>query len=324
MAHTLTRRAAATLFLAGLIEAKTARAAGSSEVTLKVGDQKGGSRALMEAAGVLADLPIRVEWYEFPAAAPLLEALNAGAIDTGVAGDAPTIFAQAAGVPLKIIGAWRSDPVGTAIVVRGDSPVATLSDLKGRRIATGKGSIGHFLALAALERAGLAPGEAEIVFLLPADAKAAFASGAVDAWSTWEPYTSTARLMDGARVVADGRGLSSGLSYQVATERAIAEKREALGLFLARLAAARAWSLDHVDAYARTLAALIGIPEPVAQAWFGQARARFVLVDEQVIADQQRTIDTYARHGVIRQRVLAADAFDLSFNSAVARHVASR
>ena len=157
------------------------------------------------------------------------------------------------------------------------------------------GSIGHYLALAGLEQAGVRPDEAEITFLLPADAKAAFASGAVDAWSTWEPYTSIARLMDGARVVADGRGLSSGLSYQVANERAIADKRAALEMFLGRLAAARNWSLDHVDAYAATLSNLIGVPQDVARSWFGQARARFVLVDEQVIADQQRTIDTYAR-----------------------------
>jgi ABC-type nitrate/sulfonate/bicarbonate transport system substrate-binding protein len=115
----LTRRQAAAVLLAA--SAVPAAAADLAGVTLRVGDQKGGSRSLMEAAGVLDGTPYPIEWREFPAAAPLLEALNAGAIDTGVAGDAPVIFAQAAGVPLKIIGAWRYDPVGTAIVAPGAS-----------------------------------------------------------------------------------------------------------------------------------------------------------------------------------------------------------
>ena len=212
---------------------RIARAADLAGATLVVGDQKGGSRALMEAAGVLADVPYTIEWREFPAAAPLLEALNAGAIDTGIVGDAPMIFAQAAGVPLKAIGAWRSDPVGTAIVAPAGSPIRTPADLKGKRIATGKGSIGHYLALVALESAGLATSDAEIVFLLPADAKAAFVSGAIDAWSSWDPYTSLVRLVDGATVVADGRGITSGLGFQVASEHAIATKRAALDDFLA-------------------------------------------------------------------------------------------
>ena len=322
MTINLSRRGASALLLLGLAGPRPTWAEDLAGVTLKVGDQKGGSRALMEAAGVLDGLPFKVEWYEFPAAAPLLEALNAGAIDTGIAGDAPTIFAQAAGVPLKAIGAWRQNPIGTAILVRQDSPLQTAADLKGRKIATGKGSIGHYLLLAALDQAGIGTDEVVISFLLPADAKAAFASGAVDAWSTWEPYTSTARLLDGARTVADGRGLSSGLSFQVAGEQAIADKRAALEIFLGRLASARNWSLDHVDAYAAKLAGLIGVPLEAARSWLGQARARFVLIDAQVIADQQRTIDTYARHGVIKQRVLAQDAFDPSFNGAVQPQIA--
>ena len=318
----LTRRHAAALLLAA--STVPAAAADLSGVTLRVGDQKGGSRSLMEAAGVLDGTPYAIEWREFPAAAPLLEALNAGAIDTGVAGDAPVIFAQAAGVPLRIIGAWRYDPVGTAIVARGDSPLDTVADLKGKRLATGKGSIGHYLALAALERAGLTPADVQLAFLLPAEAMAALASGAVDAWSTWDPYTSLERLKQGAKVLADGRGLSAGLSFQVATVDAIAAKRAALEDFVGRLAAARLWSLDHIDGYAAKLAGLTGVPLDVAEAWFGSQMARFVAIDADVAADQQRTIDTYARHGVIQRRVLASDALDPSFNPAIARYVASR
>lgn len=321
----LTRRAAAGLLAGAALAGRSGIShAAADGVVLKVGDQKGGSRALMESAGVLADLPYRVEWREFPAAAPLLEALNAGAIDTGVAGDAPVIFAQAAGVPLRIVGAWRYDPKGTAIVVPGDSPLRSAADLKGRRVATGKGSIGHYLALSALDREGIAEGDVRLSFLLPAEAMAALASGSVDAWSTWDPYTSLELLRRGARAIADGRGgLSAGLSFQVANEAAVAAKRPALEDFVGRLAAARLWSLDHVDDYARRLGEVVGVPFDVAQAWFGGQRARFVPLDAAVAADQQRTIDTYARHGVIQRRVVAADVLDPSFDAAVAPYLRS-
>src|SRR5882757_4256555 len=176
---------AVALALGGPLTAGAAQA----QTVLRIGDQKGDARAVLEAAGALADLPYKIEWSEFPAAAPLLEALNADAIDAGSVGDAPFTFAAAAGVPVKAIAAIRSKQDGLAIVVPGDSPVKSLQDLVGKNIGTGRGSIGHQLILAALEQAGLKPDAVHIVFLLPAEAKAALSSGAIDGWSTWEPYT---------------------------------------------------------------------------------------------------------------------------------------
>jgi len=139
---------------------------------LKAGDQKGGLRALLESAGELKGLAYDIQWTEFPAAAPLAEALNAGAVDSGPIGDAPAIFALAAGTPIKIIGANRSDPFGTAVLVRANSPLKTAADLRGKNIGTNRGSIGHFVALKALESAGLKPEDASLRFLPPADAQA--------------------------------------------------------------------------------------------------------------------------------------------------------
>ncbi len=141
----------------------------------------------MEAAGVLDGLPYRLEWSEFPAAAPLLEALNAGAIDAGGVGDAPFTFAAAAGVPVKAFLAFRNRQDGLAILVRPDSAIRSVKDLVGKRIATNRGSIGHQVVLAALEEAGLPADGVQFRFLPPADAKLALTSGAVDAWSTWSP-----------------------------------------------------------------------------------------------------------------------------------------
>ena len=159
---------------------------------LKAGDQKGGLRALLEAANGLEGLGYDIQWSEFPAAAPLAEALNAAAVDSGPIGDAPLIFALAAGTRVKAIGANRSDSYGTAVLVRPDSTLKTAADLRGKSIATNRGSIGHYVTLKAITAAGLKPEEVNIRFLAPADAKLALTQGSVDAWATWEPYTALA------------------------------------------------------------------------------------------------------------------------------------
>src|SRR5438105_14246502 len=137
--------------------------------TLRVGDQKGNSRAVMEAAGVLSDVPYKIEWKEFAAAAPLLEALSAGAIDTGLVGDAPFTFAAAANVPVKAIAAVRQSRDGLAVLVQKDSPIREFEALRGKKIATGRGSVGHQLILAALESKGWSTNDVQIVFLAASD-----------------------------------------------------------------------------------------------------------------------------------------------------------
>src|ERR1700730_7813460 len=140
------------IFAAGLLLSAIASAA--AQTTLRVGDQKGNSQAVMEAAGVLKDVPYKIEWKEVPAAAPLLEALSAGAIETGLVGDAPFTFAASANVPVKAIAAVRQSQQGLAILVPEQSAIRSFEDLRGRKIATGRGSIGHQLILAALESKG--------------------------------------------------------------------------------------------------------------------------------------------------------------------------
>lgn len=163
--------------------------AAETRVTLRIADQKGGMRSQLEAANALSNLPYAIKWAEFPAAAPLAEALNAGAVDAGIIGDAPLLFALAQGAPVKAVAVDKSNPAGTAVLVGENSPLKGGRDLKGKRIATGKGSIGHFVALKALQQAGLTTADVQLVFLGPVDAKIALLSGSVDAWATWEPYT---------------------------------------------------------------------------------------------------------------------------------------
>jgi len=171
---------------------------------LKAGDQKGGLRALLEAANELQGLNYEIQWTEFPAAAPLAEALNAEAVDFGPIGDAPLIFALASGARVKAFAVNRSDPYGTAVLVRPDSPLKTAADLKGKSIATNRGSIGHHVALKALESVGLKPDANTFRFLPPPDAKLAMTQGAVDAWATWSltPRWPRPRAMPGCSSMA--------------------------------------------------------------------------------------------------------------------------
>jgi sulfonate transport system substrate-binding protein len=305
------------VFVAGLLLSAVASAA--AQTTLRVGDQKGNSQAVMEAAGVLKDVPYRIEWKEFPAAAPLLEALGAGAIETGLVGDAPFTFAAAANVPVKAIGAIRQTQEGLAILVPRESGIRGFEDLKGKKIATGRGSIGHQLILAALESRGWAPGDVQIVFLAPSDAKVAYTQGSVDAWSTWEPYVSQEEVLFQSRRVITAEGLTPGIGFQVASPNAIRDKRPELEDFLRRLTAARVWSLTNVSAYAETWGKLMNIPPAVPLNWLSRAKIRIAPIDDGVVADEQKTIDLYFRSGLIKQRLNASDIVDRSFSDAIGK-----
>ncbi|MEE1886616.1 ABC transporter substrate-binding protein [Pseudomonas carassii] len=299
---------AAALLLAG-------QAIASERLTLRIGDQKGNMRAQLEAADALRDLPYDIHWAEFPAAAPLAEALNAGAIDAGIIGDAPLLFVQASGAPVKAIAVDKYDPYGTALLVRPDAPLHSAAELKGKRIATGRGSIGHYLALKALEQAGLSEKDVEFRFLGPVDAKTALANGSVDGWSTWEPYTALAELSGQGRVLVSGRGLSNGNSFLAATDQALSEpaRRAALQDYLNRLAGAQVWAYQHLDSYAKTLAAIIGFPEAAARRHFERSQLHWQVIDPQIVAEQQRTADFYHGHGLINQRLDVAPTFATGF-----------
>ncbi len=297
----------------------TAIAQAAAQPSLRVGDQKGNARAVMEAAGVLNDVPYKIDWKEFPAAAPLLEALSAGAIETGLVGDAPFTFAAAAKVPVKAIAAIRQTREGLAILVPKSSEIKSFADLKGKKIGTGRGSVGHQLLLAALEKHGLTASDVQLVFLLPSDAKVAYSSGSIDAWSTWEPYVSQEEVLFGARRIITGQGLTPGLSFLVSRPEPIADKRPQLEDFIRRLTLARAWAQSPANLanYADTWGRLMGIPKEVPLQWFSRAKIGIAPIDEGAIADEQSTIDLYFRAGLIKDKLDAKAIVDASFNGAI-------
>ena len=302
--NTLTRRRwAAGLATTAVALAAPAFVRAASRAVLRAGDQKAGLRALLESAGELKNLDYDIQWTEFPAAAPLAEALNAEAVDSGLIGDAPLIFALAQGVRVKAFAASRGDAYGTALIVKADSPIVDGAGLKGRSVATNRGSIGHYVTLRTLAAAGLKPGDVQFRFLTPPDAKLALVSGSVDAWATWDPYTSVAEVVDKLRVLQNGRGLWSGLGYIVATETALRDKREVLANFRARVTRAQVWANAHVPEFSETLARIIGIPLPAARLSFERRQNRYIAIDAAVIAEQQRTADFYLEAGLLPKRL---------------------
>ena len=318
MTFLMQRRALLISGAAAALAACGKAAGGSGQSVLKVGSQKGGTKALMTASGALAGAPYRIEWSEFAAAQPLLEAIAAGAVDLGAVGDAPFLFAFASGTPIKAVQASKASGggSGTQILVRGNSPIRTAADLRGRKIATGRGSIGHYVLLRVLEREGIKPAEVSIVFLSPGDAKAAFSSGSIDAWATWGPYVALAKA-DGARTLADGKGILSGYGFDVAGPRAIADKRPQLEDFLRRLARAKRWVADHKAEYAAVLAKETGLALEITAYTVANTRSEPVPIDATVLAEQQRTLDGFRAAGALTATPDLASAFDPSFNAAL-------
>ncbi|ADG19731.1 aliphatic sulfonates family ABC transporter, periplasmic ligand-binding protein [Paraburkholderia atlantica] len=291
----------------------SASPAALAETTLKVGDQQLQTRGILEASGQLKDVPYKIEWFNFPAAQPLGEALNAGAIDVGGLGDAPLIFAYAAGARVRAVAATRSTPTDLAIIVPDASPIRTAADLKGKRIATTRGSIGHYLAIATLERAGIKLSDVSLRFMQPADAKAALTSGNVDAWSTWDPYVALAEQRDHDRSIANGVNLSSGLSFQAATETSIKDKHAEIADFLKRVAAGQRWALSHPDEVAAMQSKVTGLPPEVLKTVYQRAQLHPVVIDDGLIAEQQKTADLYHRADVIKTPLDVTKSFDRQF-----------
>jgi len=283
---------------------------------LRAGDQKGGLRALLESADELKNLPYDIKWSEFPAAAPLAEALNADAIDFGTIGDAPLLFSLAAGSRVKAFAANLSDAYGTAILVAPDSPLKDAASLKGKRIATNRGSIGHFVTLKALASVGLKAEDVQLRFIPPAESKLALTQGSVDAWATWEPYTALAETGGHARVLVSGRGLWSGLGFLAATESALQGKRALLQDFKTRVSRAQVWSYQHPQAFSAALARIIGIPEEAARLQFERRATRWPDIDSAIVAEQQRTADFYFSAGLIKQRLDVRATFDTGLPTA--------
>lgn len=261
-------------------------------VVLHVGDQNYYNvRASVEASGVLEGAPYKVDWKHFQAAAPLAEALNTGALDLGFLGDSGFLFLAAKQAPVKLIGVSRQNPDTIALLVPKDSPVKTIADLKGKKVAYWPGAWSQQLTLRALENANLPEDYVDFVKLMPIDAAAALPQGSIDAFPVWEPYISQQIVFSGARPILTAKNLMPGLSAIAASTPSIESKREAIADFLVRLKKARAWVDNHTDEYADLWAKKANLDRDVSRHWLRQAHMTVGPVDAQAATDLQSTAD---------------------------------
>jgi sulfonate transport system substrate-binding protein len=284
----------------------------AAERELRIGIQKYGSLVLLKERGLLeqrlAPQGWTVSWTEFPGGPQLLEALNVGAIDFGTTGEAPPIFAQAAGAPLLYVGYEPPAPQGEAILVPKDSTIADVAGLKGKKVAFNKGSNVQYLLVKALEAASLGYGDIEPVYLPPADARAAFERGSVDAWVIWDPFLAAAQAATGARSLADGTGLVKNQQFYLASQAFAAKEPAVLQAIVADIAEIDRWAAGNTDEVAALLSPRMGIPAAVLQTALDRMGYGVQPLDEAVVAEQQRIADTFHGLGLLPKPITVKDA----------------
>jgi len=307
----LNRRHALALGLAAGMPALSS--AQASAKTLRIGYQKFNTLNILKGAGqleaALKPLGWSVSWKEFATGPVLLEALNAGAIDFGHAADTPSVFAQAAGVRAVYLAAEQPYPQGIAILAPQDSPLKTVADLKGRRIAVGRGWNVQYLLVRALEDAGLSFDDIQPAWVnTAADARSAFESGKVDAVGLWDPFLAGAELNGKPRVLRNGEGLSNNRTFYLAATDFAEQQGQVLRTVFAELRKTNDWADRHPQQVAEQLAPQLGVPVPVLALATGRRRYTAVPVDAAIVAEQQRIADTFFKLKLIPRAVQVRDA----------------
>jgi sulfonate transport system substrate-binding protein len=280
---------------------------------VRLGYQKIGTPFLLRARAEplekrLAELKAKPEWVEFATGPALLEAMRARAVDIGYVGETPPVFAQAGGVPFVYVALDPPAPESEAIVVPAKSKIASLADLKGKRIALNRGSNVHYLLLRALESAQLKVTDVTVVYLAPADARSAFESGQVDAWVIWDPFLAAAELA-GARTLKDGKGLVDNHLFYVA-ERSFAEQSpQIVSAVLAQYRELSEWGKGHAEDAARLLADSSGIAyEALLKA---ERRHTYGIrpVTPEILSKQQTIADSFQKLELIPKVIRVEEAF---------------
>jgi sulfonate transport system substrate-binding protein len=267
-----------------------------SGLTLQVGDQKGGTEALLRSAGALDGLPYKIAFSTFTSGPPQIEAATAGKIDFAITGNTPPIFGAASNAKVKVVSAYDGSGRGDRILVHTDSPIRAVTDLRGKRVAVAKGTSAHGNLLAQLKRVDVPVSDLTLVFLQPADALGAFKQHQVDAWAIWDPYTAQAEADIPVRSIAQATGITNGAGFGVASDEALTDPKRstAIGDLLVRYAKAVRWAKDHPDQWAQRYAAEVGLDPKVAAAAQGRSLRLPTALSDELVGTEQELADLFA------------------------------
>ncbi len=279
--------------------------------TVRIGYQKYGTLVLLKARGTLekrlAEQGVDVKWTEFPGGPQLLEGLNVGSIDFGVTGETPPVFAQAAKADLVYVANEPPAPTSEAILVPKDSPVKSVADLKGKKVALNKGSNVHYLLVRALEDAGLKYTDIQTVYLAPADARAAFEKGAVDAWVIWDPYQAAAEKQLQAHTLKDGTGLVDNNQFYLATRPFAKDHPKVIEALVDEVRKTGEWSKANPEQVTDEVAPLLGLPKDITLTSVKRQGFGAQYLTPAVVEAQQKIADTFYQLKLIPQPLVIKD-----------------
>ena len=279
---------------------------------LRIGYQKSGVLLLTKSSGLLekalAPLGYSVSWKEFPSGLPFLEALNGGSIDIGHSGDAPLLFAQAAGIPFQIFAASNPSPESTGVVVAKDSPIHSFAELKGKTVAFAKGSSSHLVVAQLLAREGLTFTDIKPVYLEAPDARAAFEAKAVDSWAVWDPFLAAAEVQGEARVIVNGTEIGGHREFYFGRAEFLQANPKVVNLVMAVLAETGQAAKRDPKATADFLAEKLGIPAAVMERSELRKQRYFVQpISAEIVNEQQAAADIFWRLGLMPKAIRVAD-----------------
>jgi aliphatic sulfonates family ABC transporter substrate-binding protein len=293
------------------LEAASASARRPREV-LRVGYQKLGLLMLVKAYGAL-DIAldsrnVGITWQEYSGGIQIVEALREGALDVGVVGDCPAVYAQAERVPVVYVAAEPPSSHGAAVLVPQHSSARSVRDLRGKRVAVNRAAQAHYLLMLALEEAGLQREDIELCFEPPERALAAFQSGALDAWAVWDPWLSSARLDLGARVLRDTTGLFDSSIYYLARRELAEQHPDLVTELCAQLRTAARWVQSDRGRVAHLAAPGLGFSARALAASLDRELSAIGGVTPAQLVAQQRIADQCLRLQLIPRSVSVADA----------------
>lgn len=272
------------------------------DVVLEVGDQKGGTQALLDAAGQLDGLPYRINWSTFTSGPPQVEALTAGKIDFAVTGNTPPLFGAASGARIKIVSTTDMSGTGDKIIAPEGKGIGSIAELKGKKVAVGKGTSAHGHLLLQLQKAGMSIDDIEPVYLQPAEASAAFDRGDVDAWAIWDPYTAIAETSAPVRTLASADQVSNGGEFGLASLDALADakKNTALADLVTRIAKASNWAAENTDEWATQYSRIVDVPLEAAKLSQSRRSDRKPAPADGLEDSEQKLADAFSSAGIIK------------------------
>jgi sulfonate transport system substrate-binding protein len=314
--HDNTRKTLRRPLFAGLAIALTCALAlpAQARETVRIGYQKSSTLiTLLKTEGTLEKAlgkdNIDISWHEFPSGLPLLEALNIGNVDISAdVADTVPIFAQAAQAKLTYFAEESPSPSAQAIVVPKESPITQLADLKGKKVAVTKAAGSHYLLIAALNKAGLTFADIQPAYLTPADGRAAFENGKVDAWVTWEPFLTGVQRQLPSRVIADGVGLASYKRYYLTSTAYANAHPEVLKRVYQQLQEAGSWIKKNPRDAAEVLGPLWGnLDVETVEAANAHRSYQVEPVKADQLGEQQKIADAFFAAGLLPKAVDAKD-----------------